>query len=60
MFTSLQFVPDEFANTGGMLDSIYPGLSTSDLTCLTPFGVGWEFAAERRHAWSSAPAVTAR
>jgi len=42
IFTELQFVPDEFDNTGGMLDSIYPGLTTSDITCLTPFGVGWE------------------
>jgi hypothetical protein len=42
IFTDLGFVPDEFGDTGAMIDSIYPGLVTSDATCLTPFGVGWE------------------
>ena len=42
VFTNLQFLPDQFDNTGGMLDSIYPGLTTSDVTCLTPFGAGWD------------------
>lgn len=42
VFTGLQFVPDEYADTGAMVDSIYPGLTTSDVTCLTPFGLGWD------------------
>ncbi|WEO76470.1 hypothetical protein BJQ94_14000 [Cryobacterium sp. SO2] len=42
VFTDLQFVPDEFDDTSAMLNSIYPGLTTSDDTCLTPFGAGWD------------------
>jgi hypothetical protein len=42
VFTNLQFVPDQYADTTELLDSVYPGLTTSDVTCLTPFGVGWD------------------
>ena len=42
IFTDLQFIPDQFATTGELIGSIYPGLSTSDPTCLTPFGLGWD------------------
>jgi hypothetical protein len=42
VFTGLQFVPDQYADTTELLDSIYPGLVTSDVTCLTPFGAGWD------------------
>ena len=42
IFTDLQFVPDQFASTGELMDSIYPGLAASDLSCLAPFGVGWD------------------
>lgn len=42
VFTKLQFIPDQYADSGELLDSIYPGLTTSDPTCLTPFGVGWD------------------
>lgn len=35
-------MPDQYADTGEMIDSIYPGLATSDVTCLTPFGAGWD------------------
>ena len=42
VFTGLQFIPDQYADTGEMIDSIYPGLTTSDVTCLTPVGAGWD------------------
>lgn len=42
VFTGLQFVPDQYADTTELLDSIYPGLTTSDVSCLTPFGAGWD------------------
>ncbi|MCU1447520.1 hypothetical protein [Cryobacterium sp.] len=42
VFTGLQFVPDQYADTTELLDSIYPGLTTSDVTCLTPSGAGWD------------------
>jgi hypothetical protein len=44
VFTELQFVPAQYADAGELLDSIYPGLVASDLSCLTPFGVGWDVA----------------
>lgn len=44
VFTELQFVPAQYADAGELLDSIYPGLVASDLSCLTPFGVGWDAA----------------
>jgi hypothetical protein len=42
VFTGLQFIPDQYADTSELLNSIYPGLVTSDATCLTPFGAGWD------------------
>lgn len=42
IFTGVQFVPGEYASTGELIDSIYPGLTASDPSCLTPFGVGWD------------------
>jgi hypothetical protein len=52
IFTELGFVPDEYDDTSAMIDSIYPGLVTSDATCLTPFGVGWESDAALAEAGS--------
>jgi hypothetical protein len=45
VFTGIQFVPDEFDTTDQLLDSVYPGLTASDPSCLSPFGVGWDGAA---------------
>jgi hypothetical protein len=45
VFTGIQFVPDEFDTTDQLLDSVYPGLTVSDPSCLAPFGVGWDDAA---------------
>ncbi len=50
LFTSVQFVPGEYGTTGELLDSIYPGLTTDDVTCLAPFGAGWEQGAESADA----------
>ncbi len=50
LFTSIQFVPGEYATTGELLDSIYPGLTTDDVTCLAPFGAGWEQGADSADA----------
>jgi hypothetical protein len=44
VFTKLQFMPEQYASVGELLDSIYPGLVASDASCLTPFGVGWDTA----------------
>lgn len=46
LFTGIQFVPGEYAGTGELLESIYPGLTVSDVSCLTPFGAGWETTVE--------------
>jgi hypothetical protein len=40
-FTSIQFTPGQYENTDALLDSVYPGLTVSDASCLAPFGVGW-------------------
>jgi hypothetical protein len=42
VFQRIQFKPGEFTSTDAMLDSVYPGLTVSDASCLAPFGVGWE------------------
>ncbi|PZE58433.1 hypothetical protein DEJ24_10165 [Curtobacterium sp. MCPF17_001] len=42
VFQRIQFKPAEFSSTDAMLDSVYPGLTVSDASCLAPFGVGWE------------------
>jgi hypothetical protein len=42
VFDRIQFKPGEFPSTDSMLDSVYPGLTVSDASCLAPFGVGWE------------------
>lgn len=42
VFERIQFKPAEFSSTDAMLDSVYPGLTVSDASCLAPFGVGWE------------------
>ncbi|SMH50254.1 hypothetical protein SAMN06295885_3495 [Rathayibacter oskolensis] len=42
VFDDIQFVPGEFDTTTEMLGSIYPGLTASDVSCLAPFGVGWD------------------
>jgi hypothetical protein len=42
VFTGLQFIPDQYADTTELLDSIYPGLTATDVSCLTPFGAGWD------------------
>jgi hypothetical protein len=42
IFLDVQFIPAQYADTAGLLDSIYPGLTTSDPSCLSPFGVGWD------------------
>lgn len=42
IFTGIQFIPGQYSDTGEMLDSIYPGLVAADLSCLSPFGAGWE------------------
>jgi hypothetical protein len=42
IFTDGGFVPDEFGTTIELLDSVYPGLTASDASCLAPFGVGWD------------------
>lgn len=47
LFTSIQFTAGEYATTADLLDSIYPGLTAEDLTCLAPFGAGWEEGAEQ-------------
>jgi len=47
LFTSIQFTAGEYATTTELLDSIYPGLTAEDLTCLAPFGAGWEEGAEQ-------------
>ncbi|GMA28072.1 hypothetical protein [Arenivirga flava] len=50
VFVSIRFVPGEYGTTGELLDSIYPGLMTDDVTCLAPFGAGWEQGAENADA----------
>lgn len=42
VFRRIQFEPGEFDTTDAMLDSVYPGLTVSDASCLAPFGVGWD------------------
>ncbi|PYY47536.1 hypothetical protein [Curtobacterium sp. MCBD17_023] len=42
VFQRIQFRPAEFTTTDAMLDSVYPGLTVSDASCLAPFGVGWD------------------
>jgi hypothetical protein len=42
IFTGIQFLPSQYTDTSELLDSVYPGLTTSDLSCLAPFGVGWD------------------
>jgi hypothetical protein len=42
IFLDIQFVPTQYTDTTELLDSVYPGLTTSDLSCLAPFGVGWD------------------
>ncbi|MEH3090038.1 MAG: hypothetical protein PGN24_10735 [Microbacterium arborescens] len=42
LFTGIQFRPGEYETTAEMLESIYPGLTVSDASCLAPFGAGWE------------------
>jgi hypothetical protein len=42
IFTGIQFLPGQYTDTSELLDSVYPGLTTSDLSCLAPFGVGWD------------------
>lgn len=42
VFQRIQFKPAEFSSTDAMLDSVYPGLTVPDASCLAPFGVGWE------------------
>ncbi|MWV47918.1 hypothetical protein GRS96_01355 [Rathayibacter sp. VKM Ac-2803] len=42
IFDDIQFVPDQYASTAAMLESIYPGLTVSDASCLAPFGAGWD------------------
>ncbi|MCJ1697312.1 hypothetical protein MT349_16125 [Rathayibacter caricis] len=44
VFTGIQFVPDQYASIQEMLDSIYPGLTATDASCLSPFGLGWDTA----------------
>lgn len=46
IFTSVQFRPGAYGTTSELIDSIYPGLSSSDPTCLAPFGADWETLAE--------------
>lgn len=45
LFASIQFQPGQYDTTPAMLESIYPGLTVSDASCLAPFGAGWESAA---------------
>ncbi|QLD12369.1 hypothetical protein [Microbacterium oleivorans] len=45
LFTGIQFQPGQYDTTAAMLESIYPGLTVSDASCLAPFGAGWESAA---------------
>jgi hypothetical protein len=42
VLTGIQFVPDQYESTQEMLDSIYPGLTATDTSCLAPFGLGWD------------------
>jgi len=42
IFSGMGFVPDEFASTSEVIGSVYPGLTASDPSCLTPFGLGWD------------------
>jgi len=42
IFTEIDFIPDQFTDTTELIDSIYPGLTASDPSCLSPFGVGWD------------------
>jgi hypothetical protein len=42
VFTKVDFIPDQYATTSELIDSIYPGLTASDPSCLAPFGVGWD------------------
>lgn len=42
LFTGIEFRPGEYDTTAAMLESIYPGLTVSDVACLAPFGAGWE------------------
>ncbi|MBO0985484.1 hypothetical protein [Rathayibacter sp. SD072] len=42
VLTGIQFVPDQYDGTQEMLDSIYPGLTATDASCLAPFGLGWD------------------
>jgi hypothetical protein len=44
VLTGVQFVPDQYASIQEMLDSIYPGLTATDASCLSPFGLGWDTA----------------
>ncbi|PPH16318.1 hypothetical protein C5C99_16205 [Rathayibacter sp. AY1C4] len=44
VLTGVQFVPGEYASIQEMLDSIYPGLTATDASCLSPFGLGWDTA----------------
>lgn len=44
LFTGIQFLPGQYDTTAAMLESIYPGLTVSDASCLAPFGAGWESA----------------
>lgn len=44
LFTGIQFQPGQYDSTAAMLESIYPGLTVSDESCLAPFGAGWESA----------------
>lgn len=44
LFTGIQFQPGQYDTTAAMLESIYPGLTVSDASCLAPFGAGWESA----------------
>lgn len=46
IFTGIQFVPGQYTGTGELLESIYPGLTVSDVSCLAPFGAGWETTVE--------------
>ena len=42
IFTDIQFLPAEYATPVEMLESIYPGLTVADASCLAPFGAIWD------------------
>jgi hypothetical protein len=42
VFDTIGFLPDVYSDSTAMLDSVSPGLTTSDASCLRSFGVGLE------------------